>query len=218
MGLGHCLSFLLICLYKLQNEEVNLYYDRSEFWKSFPVAETIVVKYGWQNSRIVHATSQGLGKLSASLTCSSLQPGSKQTFTVVQEVMVCDQVKIKRDKQTTDSSAIVLPWAPGIYQEVKLETVGGCISTFSKFQILLIPFFSWCLNGILDFEFVGCANKPTDYKWFSSDMAIVSVSEAGICQAKQLGKATVKVVSVFDVLNFDEIMLVHSLKLYLAFE
>lgn len=52
---------------------------------------------------------------------------------------------------------------------------------------------------------VGCAIAPSDYKWFTSDMSILSVSAFGIIQAKRPGIATVKVVSTFDSENYDEV-------------
>lgn len=54
---------------------------------------------------------------------------------------------------------------------------------------------------------VGCAKAATDYKWLSSDASTVSVSAFGIVQAKKPGKATIKVLSVYDSLNYDEVML-----------
>ncbi|CAN4080170.1 unnamed protein product [Withania somnifera] len=74
------------------------------------------------------------------------------------------------------SGSITLPWAPGVYQELELKVTGGC------------------------------AVVSGDYRWFSSDMAIVSVSAFGIVQAKRPGKVTIKAVSVFDSLNYDEIV------------
>ncbi|VVA17502.1 PREDICTED: nuclear pore [Prunus dulcis] len=52
------------------------------------------------------------------------------------------------------------PWAPAIYQEVELQATGGG------------------------------AEASSDYKWFSSDMGIVSVSASGVVQAKKPGKAS----------------------------
>lgn len=53
---------------------------------------------------------------------------------------------------------------------------------------------------------VGCAQASNDYKWSSSDMSTVSVSASGVVQAKKPGKATVKVQSVYDSLNYDEVI------------
>lgn len=54
---------------------------------------------------------------------------------------------------------------------------------------------------------VGCAKAVSDYKWLSSDTSTVSVSAFGIVQAKKPGKATIKVLSVYDSLNYDEVIL-----------
>lgn len=54
---------------------------------------------------------------------------------------------------------------------------------------------------------VGCAKASSDYKWFSSDMGTVSITASGVVQAKKPGKATVKVVSIFDSFNYDEVKL-----------
>lgn len=44
---------------------------------------------------------------------------------MVQEVMVCDQVKFDLDKRSAASKSILLPWAPGVYQEVEPSASGG---------------------------------------------------------------------------------------------
>ncbi|KAL4333569.1 hypothetical protein GQ457_07G002330 [Hibiscus cannabinus] len=54
------------------------------------------------------------------------------------------------------------------------------------------------------FDTEGCAKASSDYKWFSSDTTVVSVTTYGVVQAKRPGKATVKVVSSFDSFNYDE--------------
>jgi len=45
----------------------------------------------------------------------------------------------------------------------------------------------------------------TDFKWFSSDTSILSVSTSGVVQAKKPGKSTIKVLSVYDSFNYDEV-------------
>uniref|UniRef100_A0A1J3FQQ1 BIG2 domain-containing protein n=1 Tax=Noccaea caerulescens TaxID=107243 RepID=A0A1J3FQQ1_NOCCA len=75
-----------------------------------------------------------------------------------------------------DTPTILLPWTPAVYQEMELTVTGGC------------------------------AKASSDYKWFTSDMSILSVSAYGIIQAKRPGIATVKVVSAFDSQNFDEVV------------
>lgn len=39
--------------------------------------------------------------------------------------MVCDQVKIVLEKRDGYFHGILLPWAPGIHQEVQLKVKGG---------------------------------------------------------------------------------------------
>lgn len=64
---------------------------------------------------------------------------------------------------------------------------------------------------------IGCAKSSSDYKWFSSDTNIVSVSAYGVVQAKKPGKSTVKVVSLFDSLNYDEVINFCSPPFFLVF-
>lgn len=45
-----------------------------------------------------------------------------QIITSVQEVMVCDQLKFTLGNE---SGIILLPWSPGVYQEVELKAIGG---------------------------------------------------------------------------------------------
>ncbi|XP_057962885.1 nuclear pore complex protein GP210 isoform X2 [Malania oleifera] len=158
-------------IYITENDDVKLHY-LSEYWKTFVAPDSLVVKHGWRNSRILKATSPGLGKLMASLTYSSGYPEKKE---VVQEVMVCEQVKLSTGSNGSASQSILLPWVPSVYQEVELKATGGC------------------------------AKAGSDYKWFSSDKATVSVSATGVIQAMKPGTATVKVVSIFDSVNYDEV-------------
>ncbi|GAV68566.1 RRM_1 domain-containing protein/Big_2 domain-containing protein [Cephalotus follicularis] len=164
-------------IYITENDDIKLNDNQSEFWKTLMVPDDIVAKQGWRYSRILKATSQGLGELTASLTYFSGNYDTKEVLKVAQEVMVCDQVKFRLDRTSGISQSILLPWAPAVYQEVELKATGGCAKTYS------------------------------DYRWFSSDMATVSISVSGIVQAKKPGNATVKVVSVFDSLNYDELVI-----------
>ncbi|KAL2939116.1 hypothetical protein RDABS01_022565 [Bienertia sinuspersici] len=166
-------------IYITKNDDVKLYYDQPN-WKNFPLPDSIAVKYGWQYSRILEATVEGLGKLSASLTYSTDHLEAKEVLKVVQEAMVCDQVRV--ETKDTSLSSILLPWSPDIYQEAELNAMGGC------------------------------ANTPADYRWLSSDSSIVSVSATGVIQAKRPGKVAIKVVSIFDNLNFDEASLKSNFK------
>jgi len=43
----------------------------------------------------------------------------------VQEVMVCDQIRLVEDGRRASASAILLPWAPDVYQETELKADGG---------------------------------------------------------------------------------------------
>lgn len=63
------------------------------------------------------------------------------------------------------------------------------------------------LMGLACLNHVGCAKGTSDYKWFSSDTGTVSVSASGVLQAKKPGKATIKVLSIFDSFNYDEVFL-----------
>lgn len=55
--------------------------------------------------------------------------------------------------------------------------------------------------------YAGCAQVSSDYKWFSSDVTVVSISALGIIQAKKPGKATIRVASIYDPFNYDEVTL-----------
>ncbi|KAH7510680.1 hypothetical protein FEM48_ZijujUnG0099600 [Ziziphus jujuba var. spinosa] len=167
-------------IYITESDDVKLYDNLTDHWKIFPVSDDILVKHGSHNSRILKATSQGLGKLTASLSYFS-EHHEVEVLKVFHEVMVCDQVKFSFDKRSGISQSILLPWAPGVYQEIELKASGGCGKTSS------------------------------DYKWFSSDMAIVSVSASGVVQAKRPGKATIKVLSIYDSFNYDEVVIEVSL-------
>ncbi|XP_027357563.1 nuclear pore complex protein GP210 isoform X2 [Abrus precatorius] len=161
-------------IYITENDNVKVYDTESNYWKTIWVSNDIAVKHGWRNSKILKAYSPGLGKLTASLSYPSGADDKKKVIEVVQEVMVCDQVKFTLGNE---SEIILLPWSPGVYQEAELKALGGC------------------------------AKAASDYKWMSSDTSTVSVSAFGIVQAKKPGKATIKVLSVYDSLNYDEVII-----------
>ncbi|XP_007031576.2 PREDICTED: nuclear pore complex protein GP210 [Theobroma cacao] len=163
-------------IYITENDDVEFYDNQSGYWKIVPVLEPIASRYGWRNSRILKATSEGMGKLTASLVYYNGHHDIKEVLKVVQEVIVCDPVKFSSEKITGESQIILLPWAPAVYQEMELKATGGC------------------------------AKASSDYKWFSSDMTVVSFTAYGVVQAKKPGKATVKVVSSFDSFNYDEVV------------
>ncbi|KAL0351046.1 UNVERIFIED_CONTAM: Nuclear pore complex protein [Sesamum radiatum] len=150
-----------------------LVHVKEEFWNILPVSEGLTTK---NNYRLLSANSYGLGKLTASLAYSTGHDVRKEVLKVVQEVMVCDQVKFIMEGDSSISHRVLLPWVPGVYQELELKASGGC------------------------------AMSSSDYKWFSSDMTVASVSVSGIVQAKRPGKTTITAVSIFDSLNYDEIV------------
>ncbi|XP_019442522.1 PREDICTED: nuclear pore complex protein GP210 [Lupinus angustifolius] len=160
-------------IYITENDDVKVHDNQSDYWKTFWVSNDIALKHGWWNSKILKAYSPGLGKLTASLSYPVGADEKKEIMKVEQEIMVCDQVKFTL---SNESRIIVLPWAPGVYQEAELKAIGGC------------------------------AKAVNDYKWLSSDTSTVSVSVFGIIQAKKPGKATIKVLSAYDSLNYDEIL------------
>lgn len=53
---------------EMQSDDIKLYYDQTDSWKLFPVSDDTEIRYGWKNSRFLKATSQGLGKLTATLS------------------------------------------------------------------------------------------------------------------------------------------------------
>ncbi|KAL8555147.1 hypothetical protein ACS0TY_003084 [Phlomoides rotata] len=158
-----------------ESDEIELHDNQEDFWNILPFSEGTTTK---RNNRILEASSYGLGKLTATLAYSTGHDKRKEVLKVVQEVMVCDQVNfITTTRDSNVSFRILLPWVPGVYQEMELKARGGC------------------------------AMSPSDYKWFSSDMDVVSVSVSGIVQAKMPGKSTIRAVSIFDPLNYDEIVI-----------
>ncbi|KAL6532745.1 hypothetical protein OROGR_013705 [Orobanche gracilis] len=157
----------------MRNDDVNVYDCRSIYWRTVPVSNDIAIKHSWRNIKLLKAYSQGLGNLTASVSYPGGADDKKEVFTVVQEVMVCDQVKFTLGNE---NGIILLPWTPGVHQDAKLKAVGGC------------------------------AKAVSDYKWLSSDISTVSVSASGTIHAKKPGKATIKVVSVYDSLNYDEVL------------
>ncbi|WCJ21095.1 Nuclear pore complex protein GP210 [Euphorbia peplus] len=163
-------------IYITEADDLKLHDKPYERGTTFTLSNDVEVNYGWRNARLLRATSQGLGELMTSLTYLCGQHDTKEVIEVVQEIITCNQVKFSLDdKMIGTSQKIILPWAPGVHQEVVLKASGGCAKTSS------------------------------DYKWFSSDAAVVSISELGVVQAKKPGKATVRVLSIFDSFNYDEV-------------
>ncbi|XAR51910.1 hypothetical protein NMG60_11006706 [Bertholletia excelsa] len=164
-------------IYLTESDDVMLHDDQSGYWNILPLSKDIAVKHGFLNSGILQATSSGLGKLIATLTYNTGDDERKEVLKVVQEVMVCDQVRFIDDNTNVVTHSILLPWAPTIFQELDLKVIGGC------------------------------AKVSSDCKWFSSDMTTVSVSAYGVVQAKKPGKATIRAASIFDPLNYDEVVI-----------
>ncbi|KAK9119821.1 hypothetical protein Scep_017914 [Stephania cephalantha] len=129
-----------------------------------------------RHARVLLPTSPGSGRITASLSYNSGYPEKIEVMKVLQEIIACERVKLVLRNRNEFYKVIQLPWAPGVYQELELQATGGCMET------------------------------PSDYKWYSSDLATVYVSASGVVQAKKPGKATIKVVSAFDPMNFDEVV------------
>lgn len=66
---------------ELQSDDLKLSSDQSDYWRLSPVSNDIAIKHGWQNSMILKATSQGQGKLAASLTYFSALNEKKEVMT-----------------------------------------------------------------------------------------------------------------------------------------
>ncbi|KAE8694382.1 GP210 protein [Hibiscus syriacus] len=173
-------------IYITENDDIEFYDNQSGYWKIVPVLEPTASRYSLRSARILEATSEGLGKLTASLVYYNGHHDTKEVLKVVQEVIVCDQVKFSLEKVSDESQIVLLPWAPALHQEMELKAAGGC------------------------------AKASSDYKWFSSDITVVSVTAYGVVQAKKPGKATVKVVSSFDSFNYDEVMVEVSTPSYMV--
>lgn len=62
----------------LQSDDIKLFDNQSEYWRTFTVSDDSMLKHGWRNSRILKATSQGLGKLAGSLTYFSGHRDTKE--------------------------------------------------------------------------------------------------------------------------------------------
>ncbi|KAG8634965.1 hypothetical protein MANES_17G112100v8 [Manihot esculenta] len=163
-------------IYITESDDLKLHDKQSDSWTTFLLPEDIEAKYGSHDSRILKATSQGQGELAASLSYFSGHQETKEVIEVVQELIVCDQVKFSLDRTIGTSQNIFLPWVPSVYQEMELKALGGC------------------------------AQVSSDYKWFSSDVTVVSISASGIIQAKKPGKATIRVASICDPFNYDEVI------------
>ncbi|KAG9446505.1 hypothetical protein H6P81_012633 [Aristolochia fimbriata] len=160
-----------------KNNPVKLLFNHSALWDTVVVPEEACVKHGWRSSRLIKPSSEGLGSLTAELSFKKGNMEKLEVLKVVQQLMVCSPVKISNGNEKGFPWIIRLPWAPKIYQEVALTARGGCAKT------------------------------SRDFNWYSSDTATVSVSSAGVVRANKPGKSTIKVVSVFDDMNYDEVVI-----------
>ncbi|KAG1358954.1 hypothetical protein COCNU_08G004000 [Cocos nucifera] len=160
-----------------KNNDLKLESDAPRYWDLFSVSKDVAIKYNWQNSRLLKPVSPGRGYLTASLTYEKGNSEMAEVLQVVQEVNVCNKVKLIFGEDNEYSQIIHLPWAPGVYQEAQLKATGGCGKTLQ------------------------------DYKWSSSDKATVSISVSGVVKAKRPGQVIIRVFSVFDSMNYDEVVI-----------
>lgn len=158
-----------------EENELKLASSTVEFWNLSQVPDSSAGSYEVQTSRLLTPISKGKGYLDAFLTYRTEASGPAKVLKLQQEVNVCSKVKAIWDEEMDNSRTIYLPWVPGAYQEVELKAVGGC------------------------------GKMPEDYKLSSSDESVASVSDSLIVRTKRPGQAVIKVVSVFDALNFDEV-------------
>ncbi|XP_031481437.1 nuclear pore complex protein GP210 isoform X2 [Nymphaea colorata] len=168
-------------LYITEKENLDLLFKKSAHWDISHVPDDIAVRHGWRNSSQIKALSKGVASLSASLTFHDVQLVKPKVLTVEQEVIICDHVKIILQETIHPTKLIRLPWVPNVYQDFQLTASGGC------------------------------AQASKDYHWFSSDVGVVSVSSTGVVRAISPGRAVIKVVSSFDLLNYDEVVIVVSI-------
>ncbi|WVZ63130.1 hypothetical protein U9M48_012789 [Paspalum notatum var. saurae] len=173
-------------IYITEENELKLESSTKEFWNLSQMPDSSIGSYEVQTSRLLSPVSQGKGHLVASLTYLTEASGPAKVLKLMQEVNVCSKVKAFWDEELGSSDIIRLPWVPGVYQEVELKAIGGCGKTLD------------------------------DYKLFSSDDDVVSVSDSRIVRAKKPGQATIRVVSAFDFLNFDEIIVEVSIPTMLS--
>ncbi|KAL6601453.1 hypothetical protein ACP70R_044673 [Stipagrostis hirtigluma subsp. patula] len=147
-----------------------------EFWNLSRVPDSSIGSYEEETSRLLSPISEGKGHLVASLSFRTEASGPAKVLSLLQEVNVCSKVKAFWDEGLENSNVIHLPWIPGVYQDIELKAVGGCGKT------------------------------QDDYKLFSFDEDVASVSDSRVVRAKKPGQAVIRVASVFDLLNFDEII------------
>ncbi|KAF8692700.1 hypothetical protein HU200_039534 [Digitaria exilis] len=163
-------------IYIAEENELKLESSTMEFWSLSQVPDSYIGPCEVQTCRLLSPVSQGKGHLVASLVYLTEASEPAKVLKIVQEVNVCNKVQAFWDDRLENSNVIHLPWVPGVYQEVELKAIGGCGKTLD------------------------------DYKLISSDEDVASVSDSRIVHAKKPGQAVIRVVSAFDFLNFDEII------------
>ncbi|XP_039138500.1 nuclear pore complex protein GP210 isoform X1 [Dioscorea cayenensis subsp. rotundata] len=169
-------------LFITEENDLKMESDSDEYWNIRSIIKYDVPRpLRLWNSRLLKPTSEGQGFLTSSITYHSGSLEIPEVLKVEQEIVVCNKVKFVSGDQDVYTQIIRLPWVPGIYQEVELKASGGC------------------------------AKSKTDYRWFSSDPETISVSASGSVQAKLPGKAVIKVVSSFDAMNYDEVVVEASI-------
>ncbi|XP_072999237.1 nuclear pore complex protein GP210 [Typha latifolia] len=160
-----------------ENNDLKLESSTSKYWVLSPVSDHVAATQNWRNSRLFKPVSEGEGILTSSLTYWEGNSEVADVLKHVQEINVCSKVKLIVDEENEYSKIVHLPWVPGVCQELELKAIGGC-------------------GGTLE-----------DYKWFSSDETIVSISALGFVCARRPGKATITVFSTFDIINSDEVVI-----------
>ncbi|KAF3328130.1 nuclear pore complex protein GP210 [Carex littledalei] len=164
-------------IYLTEKNEPKLESSTFNYWELSLLPDDHVAATDWHNSRLLTPISEGKGSLTASITYQRDISAPAEVIKLVHEVNVCNKVQLFFDEQTEYSKIVRLPWVPGIFQELKLKPVGGC------------------------------GRSLTDFKWFSSDESIISISSSGVAYARGPGEATVKAESTYDSLNYDEVVI-----------
>ncbi|ONK57184.1 uncharacterized protein A4U43_C10F17460 [Asparagus officinalis] len=163
-------------IYITEINDLKLDSSTIKYWDILSVMDEVSVTYDKQNSRLLKPISQGQGILTASLNYHREINEKPEILRAVQEVIVCSKVKFNFGEEDEASQIIRLPWAPGISQQVELRATGGC------------------------------GRSLEDYIWLSSNEAVLSVSTSGLLRVNSPGRAVIKVVSVFDSINVDEVV------------
>ncbi|MQM21249.1 hypothetical protein Taro_054286 [Colocasia esculenta] len=110
----------------MHSNMLTLESDNSKIWDIFTLSDDMAAKYGWQNSRTFKPLSQGQGYLTASLFHHRGDPEITEVLKGMQQVIVCEKVRVGLEDTMEYPQIIHLPWAPGVHQEVELKAMGGC--------------------------------------------------------------------------------------------